>query len=83
MRKAILFVAGLGSLVIFSACAAKMTYPPDQATLDACRHDCLEQWKSCRGDTCETDRSTCIERCRDYGGLRGGGHGVAIQVPAR
>ena len=77
MKIKLMTIVALSSL---SACSAKVAYPPDQAGFEACNHDCLEQWKNCQGPTCAADRSKCVDHCRDYGGMRGGGK-VAIEVP--
>lgn len=71
----------LGILLVVAGCAPRLAYPPrDLSTLDACMHDCSEIARTCQGKTCEDDRKKCIQRCRDYGGLRGGGN-VTLQVP--
>ena len=66
-------VSAIVALWILGGCAPRLTYPPDHTGLQACEKDCTEIWKTCQGPHCETNRATCVKRCRDYGGLRGGG----------
>jgi hypothetical protein len=66
---------------LLPGCVPKMTVPPDQATLNACRHECDEQWKDCGGKGCDRDRTKCFDGCREFGGIRGGGRGITLSPP--